>query len=117
MDDNKYNSEWFKTRAFKSIELISPGLWDYADSLLLYVASGVEKYQSLQEDNTPYFRLVTKPEREYLQSIAKDVINLLPQKFEYVDLGPGTEHKEQFFFDEIRKQGSSGCIPQNQIWK
>lgn len=40
-----------------------------------------------------------------MQSIAKSVANLLPNRFEYIDLGPGTEHKEQFFFDELKKQG------------
>src|SRR3990167_10504065 len=101
----QYDNEWFKNRALKNLRLISPNIWDYSDSLLLYISSGVEKYESLQEDDTPYFRLVTKPEREYLQSIAKDVVDLLPPNFEYIDLGPGTEHKEQFFFDELKKQG------------
>jgi uncharacterized SAM-dependent methyltransferase len=27
--------------------------------------------------------------------------------FEYIDLGPGTEHKEQFLFDELKKQGKT----------
>lgn len=102
---NKYDNDWFKKRAFESIKLISPHVWDFSDSLLLYISSGVEKYETLQETDTPYFNLVTKPEREYLQSIAKEVVDLLPSNFEYIDLGPGTEHKEQFFFDELKKQG------------
>lgn len=106
-DDYKYNNEWFKKRASESIRLISPNIWDYSDSLLLYIFSGIEKYESMQEDDTPYFNLVTKPEREYLQSIAKNVVDLLPSNFEYIDLGPGTEHKEQFFFDELKKQGKT----------
>jgi len=101
----KYDNNWFKNRAINSFKLISPNVWNYSDSLLLYISSGVEKYESLQEDDTLYFRLVTKPEREYLQNIAKDVVDLLPSNFEYVDLGPGTEHKEQFFFDELKRQG------------
>ncbi len=103
----KYNQEWFKNRAFKSLRKISDGVWDYSDSLLLYISSGVELYEQLQETDTPYFKLVTKPEREYLQSIAKDVVDILPDNFEYIDLGPGTEHKEQFLFDELKKQGKS----------
>jgi hypothetical protein len=103
--ENKYDIEWFKRRALESIHRISSKTWDYSDSLLLYISSGVEKYESLQEEDTPYFNLVTKPEREYLQSIAKDVVGLLPSNFEYIDLGPGTEHKEQFFFDELERQG------------
>ena len=106
-DNQKYNHDWFKKRAFDSIRPISPNVWDYSDSLLLYISSGVEKYESLQETDSPYFNLITKPEREYLQSIAKDVVDLLPNHFEYIDLGPGTEHKEQFFFDELKKQGKT----------
>jgi hypothetical protein len=102
-----YNIEWFKKRALSSLIRISDNVWDYSDSLLLYVSSGVEKYESLQEVDTPYFNLVTNPEREYLSSIAEDVVNLLPDNFEYIDLGPGTEHKEQFFFDECKKQGKN----------
>jgi hypothetical protein len=100
----KYNQEWFKNRAFKSLRKISDGVWDYSDSLLLYISSGAEVYEQLQETDTPYFRLVTKPEREYLKSIAKNVADSLPDNFEYIDLGPGTEHKEQFLFDELKKQ-------------
>lgn len=103
--DIKYDNDWFKKRALESLVSTAPHIWDYSDSLLLYLSSGVEQYESLQKTDTPYFKLVTKPEREYLQSIAKNVIDLLPSKFEYIDLGPGTEHKEQFFFDELKKQG------------
>ncbi len=105
MENRKYNIEWFTNRAFESLHRIAPHTWDYSDSLLLYISSGAEKYEQLQETDTPYFILVTQPEREYLKSIARDVVARLPQKFEYIDLGPGTEHKEQFFFDEIKKQG------------
>lgn len=103
----KYNQEWFKNRAFNSLRKISDGIWDFSDSLLLYTASGSEVYEQLQEVDTPYFNLVTKPEREYLQSIAKNVADVLPDNFEYIDLGPGTEHKEQFLFDELKKQGKT----------
>jgi uncharacterized SAM-dependent methyltransferase len=103
----KYNQEWFKKRAFNSIRKISDGIWDFSDSLLLYTASGSEIYEQLQEVDTPYFNLVTKPEREYLQSIAKNIADILPDNFEYIDLGPGTEHKEQFLFDELKKQGKT----------
>lgn len=105
--EKKYNQEWFKNRAFKSLRKITDGIWDYSDSLLLYISSGAKTYESLQEVDTPYFRLVTKPEHEYLRSIAKDVASALPNHFEYIDLGPGTEHKEQFLFDELKKQGKT----------
>lgn len=105
-DENKYNKEWFRNRALNSIKKIGPNTWDYSDSLLLYIsASGSDTYEELQETGSPYFNLITKPEQEYLVSIAKDIAEALPTKFEYIDLGPGTEHKEQFFFDELKKLG------------
>jgi len=103
----KYDQAWFKNRAFNSLRKISDGVWDFSDSLLLYTQSGSELYEQLQEVDTPYFNLVTKPEREYLQSIAINIAKTLPDNFEYIDLGPGTEHKEQFIFDELRKQGKT----------
>ncbi len=103
----RYDETWFKERAVESLKKIDEGVWDFSDSLLLYTPSGSDTYEQLQEVDTPYFRLVTKPEREYLQSIAKSVIELLPDNFDYIDLGPGTEHKEQFFFDELKKQGKT----------
>jgi hypothetical protein len=104
----KYDTNWFKKRALKSLRPISSNVWDYSDSLLLYISSiGIEKYEALQETDTPYFQLVTKPEREYLKSIAEEVVSMLPKTFDYIDLGPGTENKEQFFFDECRRQGKN----------
>lgn len=103
----KYNQEWFKNRAINSIKNIANGVWDFSDSLLLYNSSGSQIYEQLQEVDTPYFTLVTKPEREYLQSIAQRIASTLPDNFEYIDLGPGTEHKEQLLFDELKKQGKT----------
>jgi hypothetical protein len=48
----KYNQEWFKERAFKSLRKLDNGIWDYSDSLLIYVSSGAEIYESLQEVDT-----------------------------------------------------------------
>ncbi len=105
MPEATYNKEWFKRRAFESIKKISDGNWDYSDSLLLYLPSEVDHYATLQNTDSPYYTIVTKPEREYLFSIAKDVATQLPTNFEFIDLGPGTEHKEQFLFDELAAQG------------
>jgi hypothetical protein len=105
MSDHRYDHAWFVDRAWKSLKKIGDGVWDYSDSLLLYTSSGSDAYEKIQDEDTAYFRLVTRPEREYLSSIAKLVADMLPNDFEYVDLGPGTEHKEQFFFDELQKQG------------
>ena len=101
---NKYSKEWFKKRAVNSIRRISDGMWDFSDSLLLYMGSGSDTYEQLQEEESAYFNLVTKPERDYLEMIAGGVASLLPDEFEYIDLGPGTEHKEQFFFDAFNEQ-------------
>lgn len=103
-----YNQAWFKNRAIQGLKKIGEGVWDYSDSLLLYISSdATNTYEQLQETDTPYFALVTKPERAYLQSIAKQIADMLPNHFDYIDLGPGTEHKEQFLFDELKKQGKT----------
>lgn len=102
---SKYTQEWFKDRALSSLKKIREGVWDYSDSLLIYVSSGVEAYESLQEENTPYHQLVTKPEHAYLKTIADQVAALLPDSFDYIDLGPGTEHKEQYLFDALKRAG------------
>lgn len=103
----KYNQNWLKNRAFTSIKKLGDGIWDFSDSLLIYIGSGDQAYEQLQEEDTTYFKLVTKPEHEYLESIAKNIADILPSNFEYIDLGPGTEHKEQFLFDELKKQNKS----------
>jgi hypothetical protein len=101
-----YCREWFKERAFSSLKRIDDHTWDFSDSLLLYISpSATDTYEAMQETDTPYYKMVTKPEREYLEAIAENVVKKLPDNFEYIDLGPGTEHKEQFFFDELKKQG------------
>ncbi len=106
-NDKKYNLEWYKKRAFDSLKKLPNGTWDFSDSLLIYIGSGDELYEQLQEADTSYFKLVTKPEHDYLQIISKDIAGILPDNFEYIDLGPGTEHKEQFLFEELKKQGKT----------
>ena len=102
--ENSYNETWFKNRAFNSIRPIDTTHWDYSDSLLLYIPGSEGDYQAIQTIENPYYEAVTKPEREYLQSIASKVVGQLPRQFDYVDLGPGTEHKEQFIFDAAKEQ-------------
>ncbi len=101
---NNYSQEWFCARAFSSLKKIDTDAWDYSDSLLLYIPGAEEEYETIQQTDTPYYQLVTKPEREYLQSIADDLVRELPNQFSYIDLGPGTQHKEQFIFDAARRQ-------------
>ena len=102
-----YGQEWFQKRAFESLKDLGEGRWDYSDSLLLYVPGSDEKYEEVQETDTLYHRLITAPEREYLQGVAESVVSELPNGFEYIDLGPGTEHKEQFIFDAAKNQSKA----------
>ena len=99
-----YGPQWFKERAIVSIHPKGDGSFDFSDSLLLYVPGTEEEYESIQQVEAPYHELVTKPERAYLEQIASQIVSMLPDGFEYVDLGPGSEHKEQFIFDEAKKQ-------------
>ncbi|MFZ2151614.1 MAG: L-histidine N(alpha)-methyltransferase [Minisyncoccia bacterium] len=103
----KYNHAWFVERAMGSVHKIADNTWDYSDSLLLYMPSGVVEYEAVQNTDTPYHRLVTAPEHEYLQQVASDIVSELPDVFDYIDLGPGAEHKEQFFFDACKAQGKT----------
>lgn len=104
---SRYTERWFQDRAIRSIKKIGQGVWDYSDSLLLYVSGSDEEYTSIQETESPYHRLVTAPERTYLRDVAVSIAERLPDNFDYIDLGPGTEHKEQFFFDALKEQEKS----------
>lgn len=99
-----YSQEWFRDRAFKSLKKIGDGVWDFSDSLLLYAPGAEKEYELIQHIENPYYQLVTKVEREYLEEISSNLVSELPKEFEYIDLGPGTEHKEQFIFDESKRQ-------------
>ena len=100
---DKYNLEWFSSRAFNSLQKIEDCVFDYSDSGLNYLPTDAAEYEKNQEPGRIYERLVTAPEKAYLPTIAKDLVEFLPKKFEYIDLGPGTAHKEQYFFDEMFK--------------
>lgn len=102
-----YSPEWFKNRALSGLRHLQDGSWNYSDSLLLYVPGSDDEYEAVQETDTSYNKLVTVPERKYLENIASDVVTELPEKFEYIDLGPGTEHKEQFIFDAAKDEGKN----------
>ena len=102
-----YSLEWFQNRAQNSLTPLDENTWDFSDSLLLYTPDVDEGYDELQETDSPYHKLVTAPERAYLESVAPRVAAELPDRIEYVDLGPGTEHKEQFFFDALKERGVS----------
>lgn len=59
----------------------------------------------LQSDGNDYNALVTKPEEKYLQDIAQEIVKRLPEKFEFIDLGPGTAGKEKYIFEAAKKFG------------
>lgn len=108
-NNEKYSVNWFEERAFSSIKKISDGVFDYSDSLLLYIPGSDEQYEKIQYEGNAYHEMITLPERKYLQHIMKDVVARLPENFEYIDLGPGSEHKEQYVFDQILEQKKK-CI-------
>jgi len=102
------SQEWFKKRAIEAIEFNKEGeYWDYSDSLTTYSPQVTKEYQSAQKTYKKYGEIVTNEEHKLIKSISHDVINELPSEFIYIDLGPGTEHKEKYFFDEIKKQGKN----------
>jgi len=105
--EQPYGQEWLTARAFNGLRKIDDTTFDFSDSLLLYLPGADEAYQDIQEVDTPYHKLVTAPERAYLETIASRMVAQLPQEFEYIDLGPGTEHKEQFIFDAASAQGKT----------
>ncbi|MBI1974415.1 MAG: L-histidine N(alpha)-methyltransferase [Candidatus Zambryskibacteria bacterium] len=105
----KYSLDWFRERAFSSLKKVSEGVFDYSDSLLLYIPRSDEEYEKIQHEGNPYHEMITAPERKYLLQIMKDVVARLPENFEYLDLGPGSEHKEQYVFDQILEQGKK-CV-------
>ncbi len=105
----KFTEGWFKKRAIASVKKITDGVFDYSDSLLLYIPGSDNDYEEIQNDQNEYYSLVTKPEHTYLKVITQKLIAYLPNYFRYIDLGPGSEQKEQYFFDAIQNQGKS-CI-------
>lgn len=111
LTENKFTLDWFKERAINSIYKIEDGVFDFSDSLLMYIPdSGAEdEYEEVQTEGGPYYDLVTAPEREYLKRMAEVIVSQLPNHFEYIDLGPGTAKKEQILFDEITRQGKT-CV-------
>jgi len=104
MNSDKYNLEWFKQRAIASLKKIDDQSWDYSDSLLLYSEGTEEEYVTIQKEENDYYKLITKPEQDFFNTVASHIAKRLPEVFDYIDLGPGTEHKEQSIFDELKKQ-------------
>lgn len=102
-EKKRYDIAWFEERAFRFLKPIKTGVWDFSDSLLLYVPKATQYYESIQKDGESYGDSITKLETEYLKNIASEVVKELPDDFDYVDLGPGTAYKEQYIFDEAKR--------------
>ncbi len=102
-----YPLEWFKTRAINSIKPMHSGSWDFSDSLLLYAPKAIAIYEEIQKDGMPYYDLITKPETEFISKTADEIARELPATSYYIDLGPGTEHKERFFFQSLQAHSKS----------
>lgn len=98
---------WFQAEAWKSLHRGDDDMWDFSDSSLTYSPASVEAYGAIQEEETEYSRNVTQVEHELLKTTAVELAADLPDTFSYVDLGPGTEHKERYLFDELRKAGKA----------
>lgn len=99
------SKEWFKKRAESALKRAErPGVWDFSDSALIWSPDAEKFYKNLQEDDTQYKSIVTDVESDFLKKIAPSIIESLPRAFSFIDLGPGTEHKERFFLAEIKKQ-------------
>ena len=97
--------EWFLNRAKESLIKIKEGEWDFSDSALFWTDEVVKKYedaQTVEQDN--YKKHVTDKETIYLKRITPTLISRLSQKINYIDLGPGTENKQDYFIDEIKSQ-------------
>jgi len=107
LNRDPYSQEWFKKRAFDSLHQINEHDWDFSDSLLLYTPGSEDEYVTRQETETDYSRMVTVPERRFIEAISEQLVRELPDHFEYIDLGPGSEHKEQFLFDAAKKLGKT----------
>lgn len=102
--------EWFERRARDSLRPLGDGRFDFSDSALLYSPTGATGYESAQKaDSSPYRKLITEPEIQQLRAIAPSIVSRLPSRFEFVDLGPGTARKENFFFEAAHEQNKRIC--------
>ena len=101
--------EWFRNKALASITKIEEGVWDYSDSSVLYTPQFSSLYEEVQKDaeHNGYKKKVTDEETLFIETIASTIIKSLPNNFAYIDLGPGTEHKEKFFQDAILAQNKN----------
>lgn len=103
--EDSYDLEWFKNRAKSSVHKMKEGIVDYSDMVLVYLPTSGQEYEQQQETGTLYHKHITAPEHKFVAGIASDLAKSLPPEFEFIDLGPGSEHKEKYLFDELNKLG------------
>jgi len=102
-NENEYNLDWFKKRAFSTLKRIDENTWDFSDSVLLYLEQSEKEYENIQVEGNPYNQMVTTPEEIFLKEIALNIVERLPEIFEFIDLGPGTAGKEKYIFEAAEK--------------
>jgi len=96
--------EWFEERAKEAfVYNEKEGFWDFADSLLAYGPKSAELYEALQKEDSSYKENVTSEEHEFLQYIAPSIVEDMGDIENFIDLGPGTEHKEDYLLKEFEK--------------
>lgn len=101
-------TEWFKERANKKLVKVGEGMWDFSDSALFWTDEVVKQYEEAQTtDGDGYKKHITNAETVYLKKIIPDLVSCLPPKINYVDMGPGTENKQDYVIHEIIREGKS----------
>lgn len=100
--------EWFKNRAKESLIKIDETSWDFSDSALFWTDEVVQKYEDAQtKEGNEYKKHVTDAETLYLQKITPNIVDSLPAEINYIDLGPGTENKQDYFIHKMKEDGKS----------
>lgn len=98
------SQKWFEQTAISSIKKIDDDIWDFSNSSILYTPASSSAYENIQRNEHGYKKIVTGAEASFIEKVAPKIVDKLPQSFTYVDFGPGTEHKERFFQNAIKKQ-------------
>jgi hypothetical protein len=96
------SNEWFLQRAKEKLIKVEDGLWDYSDSALFWTDDVVKEYEEAQKgEEDEYKKKVTDAETLYLKHVVSDIVSELPNEINYIDLGPGTENKQDVFLKEM----------------
>ena len=88
------NKSWAEDRIKKLLIKVGTKQWDFSDSLLLYSNLGQESYKDANKKDSDYYKFVTQEELIHINKILKNISSELPEEFNFIDLGPGSEKKE-----------------------